>query len=123
MVRDLYTGWMLPRVHGSHSYVCSRLAYNVDVIPIMTTKANKHWVVVLDSEGSPLPGNCYLGEYTSGVRSGVRRIENAVRFTLVGAKRIARSYTYSAAGGLNARTAKIAEVSRSGGLTSEPVYP
>jgi hypothetical protein len=89
------------------------------------TNPNKHWVVVLDPEGSSHPSHIYLGEFEGEreIRRGVRQIGDAVRFTLVGAKRVARGFTYSAAGGHNVRTAKIAEVSLSGGLTGEPVTP
>jgi hypothetical protein len=48
----------------------------------------KTWLVVLLTD---VQGPVYLGELDR-VRSGVRRIDNAVRFTRVGAKRVAAGY-------------------------------
>jgi hypothetical protein len=55
----------------------------------MTTTNAKTWLVILLTDTQ---GPVYLGELDRGMRSGVRRIENAVRFTRVGAKRVAAGY-------------------------------
>ena len=54
---------------------------------------NKTWVVILDSTGSTLVSPYYLGEIDRGCRCGVQRVENAVRFTKIGARRVAAGYT------------------------------
>jgi hypothetical protein len=50
---------------------------------------NKTWLVVLLTDAK---GPVYLGEFDRGCRCGVRHLENAVRFTAVGAKRVAAGY-------------------------------
>ena len=50
----------------------------------------KTWLVVLYTDDR---GPVYLGEIDYGVRQGVRQIENAARFTRVGASRVASGYT------------------------------
>jgi hypothetical protein len=49
----------------------------------------KTHVVVLASDAD---GIIYLGEVDRGVRQGVTRLKNAVRFTETGAKRVAKGY-------------------------------
>lgn len=56
----------------------------------MKTTTAKTWLVVLHTDDR---GPVYLGEIDYGVRQGVRQIENAVRFTRVGAHRVAAGYT------------------------------
>jgi hypothetical protein len=53
------------------------------------SRSPRNYLVVLHTDSQ---GHVYLGELDPGMRSGVRHIENAVRFTLVGAKRVAASY-------------------------------
>ena len=55
-----------------------------------TTKAPKNCVVQLAASST---NPCYLGEIEAGDRQGVRRIENACRFTERGARRVAAEYT------------------------------
>jgi hypothetical protein len=50
----------------------------------------KTWLVVLLTDSR---GPVYLGEIDRGIRQGVRQIENAIRFTPVGARRVAAGYT------------------------------
>lgn len=47
------------------------------------------WIVVLSN---PMQPHVYLGELDRGVRQGVRQLHNAVRFTRVGAVRVAVHY-------------------------------
>lgn len=76
--------------------------------------SNKNWVVVLDSEGSPDPDKLiFLGELDRGIRQGVSLVQNAVRFTLAGAKRVAKTYS----------KARIAELDDRRGLASAPFSP
>lgn len=49
----------------------------------------KRFVVLL---GEAAPKTVYLGELHRGLRQGVTRPENAIRFTLLGANRVARHY-------------------------------
>ena len=51
---------------------------------------NKTHVVILTSTPS---GLVYLGELDRGLRQGVTRLENAIRFTATGAKRVAAQYS------------------------------
>jgi hypothetical protein len=53
------------------------------------TMNTKTWVVVLLTD---VKGPMYLGELDRGCRQGVRQLKNAVRFTSVGAKRVAAGY-------------------------------
>lgn len=60
------------------------------MVTMTKTKKTKNWIVVL-CEGKPKHW-CFLGELDRGLRQGVRKRENAVRFTRVGAVRVARTY-------------------------------
>lgn len=51
--------------------------------------SNRTWIVVLSN---PMEISCYLGELHRGVRQGVSKLENAVRFTKAGAARVAAGY-------------------------------
>lgn len=54
------------------------------------TKNPKNTVVVVDTiGGEPV----YLGELDPGIRQGVRKLENATRFTATGAKRVLAGYS------------------------------
>jgi len=57
----------------------------------MTNKSSRNWLVVLD--GQPDAGTAvYLGELDAGIRQGVRKLDNALRFTKLGAQRVVRAY-------------------------------
>lgn len=70
------------------------------------TNTKRNWVVVVDTHNGV---ESYLGSCTPGIdvsigsnvreddRCGVRRIENALRFTKVGAQRLAKGYTNGSA--------------------------
>lgn len=75
--------------------------------------ALRNWIVIVDRavDGAPI----YAGEL-DGTRCGVRKLDNASRFTKIGAKRVLSGFAQAAALGL----AIAVEVSNSGGLTDEP---
>lgn len=54
----------------------------------MDMKTSKTWLVVFSSTDSPV----YLGELDRGVRQGVTALRFAVRFTEIGATRVAAQY-------------------------------
>lgn len=59
--------------------------------PVMakTTKSKRNWVVVCDRDAKGAP--VYVGELDCG-RQGVRKLENATRFTHAGALRVVAGY-------------------------------
>ena len=62
------------------------------------TKGSRDWVVVLN--GHHTDGTAtYLGELDRGLRQGVRRLENAKRFTKVGAQRVLAGFPSDATAG------------------------
>lgn len=56
----------------------------------MNSKPARNCIVILCDDAI---GQIYLGEIDAGVRQGVRRLSNAVRFTKVGAARVASAYS------------------------------
>jgi len=52
--------------------------------------SNRDTVIVLATDAQ---GPIYLGELDPGIRQGVRRREHAVRFTSMGARRVANGYS------------------------------
>ena len=59
------------------------------------TKSERNWVVVVDTYGGPT----YIGELGDGIRQGVRKLENATRFTARGAMRVLNAYPSAKADG------------------------
>ena len=60
-----------------------------DTVPIVS---DTQMVFVPDRRTEGSISGCYLGELTPGVRQGVTKRENAVRFTKRGAVRVAKDY-------------------------------
>jgi hypothetical protein len=65
-------------------------------------KTTKTWLVVLHTDDR---GPVYLGEFDRGNRCGVRQVEDAIRFTRVGALRVASGYTAPKAMAIDESTA------------------
>lgn len=61
-------------------------------------KTARDWVVVLGGQHGAGTAT-YVGELDHGVRQGVRRIENATRFTRLGARRVLAGYPSAVATG------------------------
>jgi hypothetical protein len=62
------------------------------------SKSPRDWVVVLDGQHSAGTAT-YLGELDPGIRQGVKKLENATRFTKAGARRVLAGYPIATTAG------------------------